>query len=168
MSSPPSEPDRRPIDYATAPPPGPAARESAVGLLVAGAVCLYFGFTLDVTAPGTASEAATQQWFAWNTALNWALRILGFLFLGAAALAWTGQRVALLLTTIVEGLFTALMLVMTVSWTIEARADDGFNYQAILLLLLAILSAGSAARAWRLYAVTRPADTAPPGFGPQP
>ena len=53
------------------------------------------------------------------------------------------------------------MLFMTVSWTLEAHADGEFNYQVILLLILALLSVGSILRAWRAYVQSGPVAEMP-------
>ncbi len=137
-------------------------RGSALSLLVAGGLCLYFGFTLIADAPGSASPAEAQRWFAVDNALFWCLRGIGILFLLAAALAAAGHRVSMLLAAIAEAAFTLLMIVMTVEWTLEARADGLVNYQVILLLLLAVVAAGSARSAWSRWrasgAATRPSS----------
>jgi hypothetical protein len=131
---------------------GGARRESiqgsALSLLLGGGVCLYFGLTLIADAPGSASPAEAQRWFAVDNALFWCLRGIGVLFLVAAGLAALGHRVAMLLATVAEAAFFVLMIAMAVDWTLEARADGLVNYQVILLLILAIISGSAARSAW--------------------
>ena len=141
-----------------------SVRGSALSLLLSGGVCLYFGLTLIADAPGSASPADAQRWFAADHAMFWGLRGLGIGFLVTAALAALGQRVALLLATIAEALFALLMLIMTVAWTLEARVDGMWNYQVILLLVLAMVSVGAAQGAWRRWRATRALAVTQHGF----
>lgn len=134
-------------------------RSAALWLLIGGGLCLYFGLSLVVTAPASVADdpQATQHWFALNRTLNRCLAGVGTLFILAAALAVIGQRVAMLAATIVEILFALLLVVMSVSWTIEGRADGEWNYQVILLLILAVLGVGGVKRSWELYRAAREA-----------
>jgi len=128
-----------------------AARESAIGLLIGGALCLYFGFTLAADAPGSISRAAAEPWFLADNISFWCLRGIGGLFLLTAGLVSIGQVWAMLLGAIGEGLLVVLLLGMSVMWTLEARVDGQWNAQVILLLIMAVLGAGSALRCWRIY-----------------
>jgi hypothetical protein len=128
---------------------------SALGLLLSGGICLYFGLTLVADAPGSANTAEAERWFAADNALFWSLRGIGVLFLVAAALAAAARPVSMLLATIAETGFAVLMVVMTVDWTLEARADGLVNYQIILLLILAIVGVSAARSAWKRWQVAR-------------
>jgi hypothetical protein len=131
-----------------------AIRGSALGLLVGGGVCLYFGFTLLIDAPGSASEEAVQTWFAADRAFRWCLRIAGVAFLLAAAWAATGQRSSMLLAVPSELVFALLMLAMSIETTLEARADGQWDVFAILLLILLVMGLAGARRSWELYVVS--------------
>jgi hypothetical protein len=128
-----------------------AIRSSALGLLIGGAICLYFGLTLIADAPGSVSQEEAERWFATDRALFWCLRGTGLLFLISAVLAWIGRRVSMLLATIADVVFALLMLAMAVEWTLEARVDGGWDATVILLLILAFIAAGAARRSWDLY-----------------
>ena len=137
-------------------------RGSALGLLIAGGVCLYFGFALVIDAPGSAGEEATQAWYAADHAFRWCLRVLGALFLLAAAWAATGQCAAMLLSTAAEVAFALLMLAMSIEATLEARADGLWDFFVILLLILAVIGISAAKRSWSLYRMSgRAARTVP-------
>ncbi len=146
------------------PPDAPAARaadqafirESALGLLLGGGICLYFGLTLAAIAPANSQGAAVEQWWAIDNALFWALRIVGILFVLAAGFAATGRRAALLVTIAAESLFTLLMLAMSIIWTLKARVDGEVNYIVILLILMAIVSIAAIKRSWVIYGRLRP------------
>lgn len=131
-----------------------AIRGTGLGLLIGGGVCLYFGFTLLVDAPGSVSEEEAERWFAVDHIVRWSLRAVGIAFLVCAAWAWTGQRSSMLLATFTEGVFTLLMVAMAVESTVEARADGGFDAFAIILVILAVIGFGGARRCWRLYVHT--------------
>lgn len=142
-----------------------AIRGSALGLLIGGGVCLFFGFTLAADAPGSVSEQEAQSWFARDVFFHWCLRVIGVGFLVAAALAGMGKRVSMLLAAIVEVVFALLMLVMMVEWTIEARMDGTWEYSVMLLILLAVVSLSGARRSWELYNAARPsAASLPDGY----
>jgi hypothetical protein len=128
-----------------------AIRGSALGLLIGGGICLFFGFTLLIDAPGSASEEATETWFAIDRVFQWALRIVGVVFLIAAAWAMTGQRRSMLLGTISEVGFCLLMLAMAVETTLEARADGGMDAFAILYAILFVIGLSGVKRSWVLY-----------------
>lgn len=132
-------------------------RSSAIGLLIGGGICLYFGLTLIAMAPGSASQDEAQRWFALDNALFWSLRIVGVAFLAAAGLAGLGQRMSLALAAVTEVVLALLMVAMSVVWTWRARADGTWDYQIILLLLLAIISVGGARRCWEWYRASLPA-----------
>jgi hypothetical protein len=132
-----------------------AVRESAIGLLIGGGLCLYFGFTLIADAPGSVSKVAAESWYLADNITFWCLRGIGLVFLLTAGAAAVGQTWAMLLAAVAEGLLAALLVGMSVLWTIEARVDNTWNAQVILLLILAILGAGSAARCWRIYKAGR-------------
>jgi hypothetical protein len=109
-----------------------AIRGSALGLLVGGGVCLYFGFTLLIDAPGSASEEAVQTWFAADRAFRWSM----------------------LLAVPSELVFALLMLAMSIETTLEARADGQWDVFAILLLILLVMGLAGARRSWELYVVS--------------
>ena len=126
-------------------------RSAALWLLIGGGLCLYFGLSLSTETYLSISEEDAVRWRAINGAINWCLRGVGVLFLIAAAAALSGKRASMLLATIVEGFLALLLAAMAVSWTLEARAAGGWNYQIILLLILAVLGAGGVKRSWELY-----------------
>ena len=134
-----------------------AIRGSALGLLIGGGVCLFFGFTLVADAPGSASVEEEPFWRAWDYFFQWCLRFVSLGFFVAAALAGMGKRVSMLLAAIVEVVFALLMLVMMVEWTIGARKDGTWEYSVMLLILLAVISLSGARRSWELYNAARPA-----------
>lgn len=134
--------------------PSDSIRGSALGLLIGGGICLYFGLTLIAMAPGSASSDEAQRWFAADNALFWCLRVIGALFLIAAGLAAVGRRVSMALAALAEIAFALLMIVMTIEWTLRARADGMWDYQIILLLILAILAVGGGRRSWALFRAT--------------
>ncbi len=127
-----------------------AIRAGALGALLAGGICLFFGFQWLIDAPGSASEQATPVWFAIDHVFQWALRVIGVAFLVVAGLAALGRRSAALLETAVESAFTVLMLAMAIETFAEARADGHFDSTVILLLILAALGYSAARRSWRL------------------
>ena len=126
-------------------------RSTALWLVIGGGLCLYFGLSLTVTAPGSSNAEEEARWYAINTVLNHCLAGVGALFILGAGLAATGKRVAMLAATIVEILLALLLVVMSVSWTIEARADGRWSYEVILLLILAVLGVGGVKHSWELY-----------------
>lgn len=126
-------------------------RSLTVQLLVGGGLCLYFGYSLRADAPGNATPAEAERWFALDNALFLALRIVGFGFLGAGGLAAAGLRPALPATILCEAAFAGLMLAMSVARTWEARVSGGWDPLAILLLVLAFVSAGGIPHVWQTY-----------------
>lgn len=129
-----------------------AIKSSAINLLIGGAVCLYFGLTLIADAPAAAkTREEVERWWAVDNAFFWSLRGLGGLFILTAALSLTGRRVAMLFTAAAEGLFVALMVAMSIAWTLEARVDGTFNAMVILLLVLAIIGIAGVRSSWQLY-----------------
>ena len=134
-----------------------AIRGSALGLLIGGGMCLFFGFALLVDPPGSVSSDEAEFWRAWDHVFRWSLRIIGVSFLVAAALAGMSKRVSMLLAAIVEVAFALLMLVMMVEWTIEALMDGTWEYSVMLLILLAVISLSGARRSWESYNAARPA-----------
>jgi len=133
-------------------------RASAIGLLIAGGLCLYFGFTLAANAPPDATPEEAARWFAVDEALNWGLRIVGILFLAVAGLAMTGARAALLGAALCEGLFALVMVAMAIEWSVDAHVfGGGWDPAVIIVALLAIISVGQAMRAWTLYRQSAPA-----------
>ncbi len=154
----PTEDARRPaMDVST------AIRGSALWLLIGGALCLYFGLSLSAETYLSIDPQDAPRWRAANMALNWGLRAAGVLFVVTAAAALSGRRASMLLAAIVEGFLALLLVAMTVSWTLEARAAGGWNYQVILLLILAVLGVGGVKRSWELYRAAGP--PAPPAGG---
>lgn len=139
-----------------------AIRGAAFGLLIGGAICLYFGFSWMVDAPGSASKESAASWFAVDHAFRWALRIVGVVFLLAAAGAAMGQRWSALLATISEGAFALLMIAMAIETTLESRADGGWDALVIIFGVLALISLSAAWRSWQLYtAANRAAPMTP-------
>ena len=126
-------------------------KAAALGLAIGGGICLYFGMTLVADAPGSATPEEAERWFALDNGLFWLLRGVGVLFILSAGLAAMGQRGAMLLGTVCEVLLVLWLVAMSVVWTIEARADGVWNYQVILLLIIAAVSVGGAKRSWGLY-----------------
>ena len=149
----------------TAPPDEPLAAKSiavataikrtALGALVAGGVCLYFGFTWLLDTPRSASAETTDTWLAFDHVFRWGLRLTGLTFLVVAALAWTGARAAALLATIVEGVFALLMLAMAVETFLETRADGQLDVIVILLLIMTVVGLSAAKHSWSLYGRSR-------------
>lgn len=146
-----NEPERGPTPPASNRVFAEAVRGSAFSLLIGGGICLYFGFTVLLDAPGSASEEAAEFWYTIDRVFQWALRIIGAVFLIAAAWATTGQRAAMLLAALAEIGFAMLMFAWTVETILEARADGGFDAFAILLGILAIIGVSGAKRSWTLY-----------------
>ncbi len=139
---------------------GPAIRGSALGLLIGGAVCLYFGFSLIPDAPMDATPDEQQRWFAVDEAFNWGLRVVGAGFVLAAALAAAGMRSSMLLATVVESLFAILMIAMTIGWTADARAiGAAWNPQVIILIVMAVVGIVGAKHSWELYRATGVANS---------
>ena len=137
-------------------------RSNMMTFLVAGGICLYFGFSWWIDAPGSVSEEAAKSWFAVDIAFRWCLRGIGALFLIAAALAQTGRAIALLPGLLAEGAFALLMLAMAVDTTLEARADGQFDPYVILFLILAVVGISGLRRLWTLHhAATTPREQPP-------
>ena len=127
-------------------------RASAFTLAIGGGLMLYFGVGLGITARANATPEDAQAWFRWNTVLVWALRVVGLMLLGAAALAMTGRPMAALAATIADSAFALVAAVMAVSWTVQARAAGGsFDASSILMALLALMGIHGALTSWRLY-----------------
>lgn len=147
MDETPYEEPRRSVGQAAA----EAVRGSALTLLIGGGICLYFGFTLLIDAPGSASEEATEVWFGVDRAFRWILRIIGIAFLISAAWAMSGQRAAMLPAVFAEAGFALLMLAMAIESTLEARADRTWDAFAILFAILAVVGVSGAKRSWDLY-----------------
>lgn len=142
-----------PADHATI---RASIQSMALGALLAGGVCLYFGFTWLVDAPGSASKEATQIWYNVDHGFQWALRTVGIAFLAVAALAAAGQRAGALLGTIVESAFALLMLAMTIDTFLEARADGQLDATVILLLVLMAVGISAARHSFILYSRSAP------------
>lgn len=141
----------------TAPPDLTVAiKRTALGALLTGGVCLYFGFTWLIDAPGAAGEDATPMWFAMDHAIRWALRIIGGAFLVCAALATTGSRTSALLGALVEGAFALALLAIAVETFLEARADGVFDPFVILLLIVMAVGISAAKHSWQLYVRSAP------------
>jgi len=137
-------------------------KSSALGLVIGGAISLYLGMTFAAGPLWATTPEEAEWWTAVDNALFWCLRAVGVLFLIAAALAAAGQRSSMLLATLVEGVFIALMVVMSIVWTVEARIAGGWNIQVILLLILAALAVSGARRSWELYRAAQPRDEVQP------
>jgi hypothetical protein len=162
MSEPPNEGTRPLSNRALA----DAIRGNALSLVIGGGICLFFGFRWLVDAPGSASDEAAKGWYAVDQVFRWVLRVIGVIFLAAAAWSWTGQRASLLLAVAAEAGFALLMLAMAVDSTLEARADGSWDAFAILFAILVIIGISAAKRSWELYVSagrTRPATTAHDG-----
>lgn len=160
---PPTEPEPPPIAAGQRPQRPAAVRQSALGLLAAGAVCVYFGLTLAADAPADATAAERQMWFALDNTFRWCLRGLGALFLVTAALAWSGARAAMLLALAADLGLALLMAAMSVAWTLEARVLGTWDATVLLLIVLGIFALGSAGRSWSLYRAAARAPAAAPG-----
>ena len=130
---------------------------TAMGLAIAGGICLFFGYSLLIDAPGSASKEAVETWFAIDRAFQWALRIVGIVFLIAAGMAWIGMRASQYLAVLAEGCFALLALALAVETTLEARADGHMDVYAILFLILAAMGASATKRSWDLLVMTAPA-----------
>lgn len=154
--------DQPPLRYART-APVEEVKSYAFGFLIAGGLCLYFGFTWVADAPISVADPA--PWFLADNVTFWALRITGVLFLAAAALAALERVQGLLLGAASDVLLVVVLLGMSVLWTVEARIAGGWNPQVILLLVLMVLSAASARRNWIVARALRsaPAEAAVPG-----
>jgi len=142
---------------------GSQIRASALGLLISGGLCVYFGFSLTPDAPPGLSPEVAEQWYAHDEAFNMGLRIVGAAFLVAAALAAAGQRLTLVLAAVVEVALGVLLVVMSVERIVQARvAGMGFDFMLILLLIVAIVSVTSAHRYWKMFRASQPAPPAAP------
>jgi len=128
-----------------------AIKGATFGGLIAGAVCLYFGFQWLVDAPASADESATAVWYAIDQGFRWALRVIGAAFFLVALLARSGSPASALLATVVESAFALLMLAMAVDTLVEARADGQFDATVILLLVLMAVGISAARHSWLLY-----------------
>lgn len=135
-----------------------AIRANSISLLIAGGLCLYFGFTFIADAPARAPKQDVNWWWAMDNGIFTALKITGVCFLIAAGLAATGKRSALLVSAASEFAFVLLMVVASAFWTYEARVDGGFNPAVILYLILAIVSFAGGLRDLRLFSQTAPLD----------
>src|SRR5262249_42870066 len=124
-------PPQRTLDT---PNPSPEANEArhaqiraeAISLLIGGALCLYFGFTLPLNAPANVPDDVAEKWFMADRVCYYVLRGVGCGFLLAAALAAAGIRISLLLSVATELIFALLMIAMTVIWTWRAQVSGGF------------------------------------------
>jgi len=126
-------------------------RGNAMSMLIGGAICLYFGFTLLIDAPASADEQATQTWFAVDRGFRTSFLALGAGFLIAAAWSMTGRSAALLMSAVVEVVFALLMLLLAIETTLEARADGRWDAFAILFLILFVIGLSGALRVWQLH-----------------
>jgi hypothetical protein len=151
MSEPPNEETRPRAGQ----PLTDAIRGNALGLVIGGGICLYFGFAFVADAPSGVSEEERAMWFALDNGLFWALRVVGIGFLLAGAWAASGRRPAMLLAAATEAAFALVMLAMSIAWTLEARVMGTWNPQVILLLILLIVGLLGARRSWELYTSTR-------------
>lgn len=138
-------------------------RSHAMTFLIAGGICMYFGFAWVIDAPTNADERATELWYNIDYAFQWILRGVGALFLLAAALAHSGQRLALWFGMVAEGIFVLLMLTMALETTLETRAAGaGFDPFVILFLILAVMGMPSIARLWKLCRAAAAISAVPP------
>ncbi|MBK9121140.1 MAG: hypothetical protein IPM18_16280 [Phycisphaerales bacterium] len=145
------------LRYATAHPTWTRAiRRHAPWLFIAGLVCLYFGLSLIPTAPGAAQGAEVERWRAIDRACFLVLRIIGGAFLLTAGLMLCGLRVALLVGVLVEGAFAALVAVMSVLWTLRARADGHWDISVILLVVFFLMALLNARDMLGEYRASRP------------
>ncbi len=155
------EQERRPLANR---PLADAIRGNTLGLVIGGGICLYFGFRWLIDAPGSASEEAAKAWYTIDQVFRWILRVVGVIFLAAAAWSSTGQRASLLLAIAAEVGFALLMLAMAIESTLEARADGTWDAFVILFAILVIIGVSAAKRSWEIYAATgRPAQQATDG-----
>lgn len=137
-----------------------AIRSAALGALVAGGVCLWFGFAWSIDAPLSASAEATQVWYLVDHVLQWWLRILGVGFLLAAALSAMGNRLGALATAVDEATFALLMLAMIVDGVLESRAMGGFDATVILFAVLLVVGISASRYSWRVFVASGPARNA--------
>ena len=134
-----------------------AIKRSAFGALLAGGVCIFFGFSWTIDWPVSDSEEADRVWKLMDHGFRWSLTVVGVAFLVVAALAAMGKRVSALLGTVVEAAFALLMLVMTIETILEQRASGGgFDAFAILLLIMMAVGISAARHSWVLYRNTGP------------
>ena len=144
------------------PPPGPrrdiqdAIRSAAFGALVAGGVCLYFGFAWLPFAPASATPEETQFWFMVDHVFQWWLRVLGVGFLVAAGLSAIGHRLGALLSVAAEAAFAVLMLAMIVNGYLKSRAMGGFDATLIIFAVLLVVSLSACRHSWIVFAASGP------------
>jgi hypothetical protein len=137
------------------PPRGPqrnldaAIRSTAFGALVAGGVCLYFGFVWSADAPLSASPEATQIWFLVDHIFAWWLRVLGVGFLAAAGLSSVGKRMGALVSAVAEAAFSLLMLAMIID-----NVVGGFNASVIIFAVLLVVGLSAGRHSWSVFTGT--------------
>jgi hypothetical protein len=129
-------------------------RALAPGLLLAAAVALYLGFQWGVDWPTSVSEAEQQRWKATDLWFRLLLKVLGGLFVVAAAVCGIGTRYGALAACIAEACFGVLLLAMVGEGLLEWRLSGGpMELFAILLFALGLFSLFHALGAWRIYTV---------------
>jgi len=128
-----------------------AIRATALGALVAGGICLFFGFHWLIDAPASSSAASEPTWYAIDHVFRWVLRVVGAAFLVVAWLARSGRRLAAGLGAAVETVFALLLLAMAVETFAEARADGRFDAMIIVLAIVMVMSVSAARHSWSLY-----------------
>lgn len=134
-----------------------AIRGTAFGALVAGGICLYFGFVWRADAPASASPEAAQVWFLVDHVFQWWLRVLGICFLAAAGLSASGNRMGTLVCAVDEAAFSLLMFAMGVNCCLESRAMGTFDATVIIFAVLLILGLSATRYSWSVYKATAPA-----------
>jgi hypothetical protein len=133
-----------------------AIRSAAFGALVAGGVCLYFGFAWSADAPASATPEETQVWYMVDHVFQWWLRVLGIGFLAAAGLSGIGHRLGALLSAAAEAAFAVLMLGMIVNGYLESRAMGGFDATLIIFAVLLVVSVSACRHSWSVFAASSP------------
>lgn len=130
------------------PNPPAAVRGAALQFAVGGLIALYFSSAWVVDWPAAADEGAKGFYVAVDSAYKWSLRIAGGLLLGSAIGCGLGHRASLLLGLVAEALFACTAAVMTLDTLLETRT---LELTAVILAVLAILSASHARDAWERY-----------------
>ncbi|HPC22930.1 MAG TPA: hypothetical protein PK920_10645 [Phycisphaerae bacterium] len=131
-----------------------AIRSTAFGTLLAGAVCLYFGFVWAADAPLSASPEAEQMWYLVDRVFRWWFRVVGVGFLAAAGLSALGKRTGALLSTAAEAGFSLLMFALVVNGVAESVAMGGFDAGVILFVILLLIGLSATRHSWRVFKAT--------------
>lgn len=125
-------------------------RGAAVGLVLAGLVALYISFWVVALQPLDATPEEVQRWRMLDTVLYRTVGVIGAAFILAGVLCAAGLAAGAWLSLVGEILLAPVLLAMAgvAFWKFGSVVlSDPWNY---VLVLLALISVGSAVRMWRL------------------